>query len=408
MKRFPVIVVLAMVVLLVGVGIKNSWTKARQAGQVPPIDFIVQPQQPAALTQQTPESHQKLFIDNKLEKLKLLPGFNLAVFAQVPDARSLAVSPSGIVFVSNRQQGRVYALVDDTKDGFADRVLPIAEKLDTPNGVALKDGDLYVATISKVLKFANIEKRLTSPPQPETIYDNYPVDKHHGWKFIAFGPDGKLYVPVGAPCNICLKDNPRYASITRLDVNTKQMEIIASGIRNTVGFDWHPDTKQLWFTDNGRDQMGDDQPTDELNVVTGLGQHFGYPFCHQGNIQDPDISPKRSCSNFISPALNLSPHAAALGMRFYTGSMFPAEYQKRIFIAEHGSWNRSTPIGYRVMEVNLDDSGKATSYQPFVEGWLQDDGTVLGRPVDVAVWTDGSLLISDDKAGLVYRVTYQK
>lgn len=394
-------VVVGVVILAVVV-----FNVARQQNAIPPLKTLLPNAQEVARQQQTPAEQQALFEKFQLEKINLPDGFTLSVFAEVPNARSLAVSPNGTVFVGNRAQKNVYAVVDENKDGFADKVYTLATGLNSPNGVAFKDGDLYVATINQVLKFAKIEENLENTPKPEIIYSDYPTDAQHGWKFIAFGPDGKLYIPVGAPCNNCLKENPIYSSITSFDLSTKKVEIIANGIRNTVGFDWHPETKELWFTDNGRDQMGDNVPTDELNVVKKVGEHFGFPFCHQGDVQDPDISPKRDCSEFTKPVQNLSPHAAALGMRFYTADHFPAEYKNQIFMAEHGSWNRTEPIGYRVMLVKLDATQKAISYEPFADGWLESNGNVIGRPVDVATWTDGSLLVSDDDAGLIYRISY--
>ena len=342
-----------------------------------------------------------------LDKIKLPAGFKISVYAEVPNARSLALSPSGIVYVGNRSGDKVFALVDENKDGKADKIYTVASGLNSPNGVAFKDGSLYIATISSILRLDLIESRLGNPPKPVAVYDKYPSDGHHGWKFIAFGPDGKLYVPVGAPCNVCEKTNPIYASITSIKTDGTGMEIYAKGIRNTVGFAWHPITKQLWFTENGRDNLGNDVPADELNKAAQTGIHFGFPYCHQGDILDPEFGKGKQCSNYTAPVQKLGPHVAALGMRFYTGSQFPAEYKDQVFIAEHGSWNRSQPIGYRVTLVKLDPTGKALSYTDFATGWLQPDGKVLGRPVDVQVMKDGALLVSDDYSGVVYRITYK-
>jgi glucose/arabinose dehydrogenase len=302
-------------------------------------------------------------------------------------------------------EGTVYGLVDKNRDGRADQVFTIARGLNTPNGVAWRDGSLYVAEINRVLRFDGIDDQLAKPPEPKVVIADYPRDRHHGWKFIRFGPDGNLYVPVGAPCNICESENPIYASITRIKPDGSGREIFARGIRNTVGFDWHPQTKELWFTDNGRDMLGDDLPPDELNRAPKAGLHFGYPYCHGGTIKDPEFGAKRPCSDFVPPAQNLGPHVAGIGMRFYTGTMFPAEYRNQIFIAEHGSWNRSEPIGYRVMLVKLQGE-KAVSYEPFAQGWLRG-GKAWGRPVDVQVMPDGAILVSDDQAGAVYRITYK-
>ena len=275
-----------------------------------------------------------------------------------------------------------------------------------PAGVAFRNGALYVSAISRILRFDDIERRLDSPPDPVVVSDAFPGDGHHGRKFIAFGPDGKLYVPVGAPCNICEPDPAKYTIITRMNADGSGREIVARGVRNSVGFDWHPQTKEMWFTDNGRDMLGDDVPPDELNRVTRAGQSFGYPFCHGGTIKDPEFGHMKPCSEFVPPAQNLGPHVASLGMRFYTGAQFPPDYRNQVFIAEHGSWNRSQKIGYRVTLVRLDASGKATTYEPFAEGWLQGQ-QAWGRPADVLVAPDGSLLVSDDGAGAIYRISYR-
>jgi len=348
----------------------------------------------------------ELYKKYNLDKIKLPPGFKISVYAEVPSARSMSLSPSGILYLGSKSGGNVFAVVDENKDGKADKVYKVASGLNFPNGVAFKNGNLYIATISTILRLDAIESHLSDPPKPVVVYDKYPTDEHHGWKFISFGPDGKLYVPVGAPCNICDKENPVYASITRINADGTGMEVYARGIRNTVGFTWHPSTGKLWFTENGRDNLGNDVPADELNTAPQAGMHFGYPYCHQGDIPDPEFGKNKNCSDYTPPVQKLGPHVAALGMRFYTGTKFPAEYKNQIFIAEHGSWNRSEPIGYRVTLVKTDSSGKALSYTNFAEGWLQPGGKVLGRPVDVQVMPDGALLVSDDYAGVVYRIVY--
>lgn len=343
-----------------------------------------------------------------LDKIRLPEGFVISVYADdVENARAMVLSPSGTLFVGSRDKGKVYALKDSDEDGVADEQYEIAKNLNMPVGVAFKDGDLYVSEVSKIMRFKNIESQLGNPPKPETFFDGYPSDKHHGWKFIAFAPDGKLYVPVGAPCNICLSEKNIYATITTLDPDGKNMEIFAEGIRNTVGFDWHPDTKELWFTENGRDMMGDDVPADELNRAPKKGMHFGYPFCHEGEVKDPEFGDQKPCNDFTPPVQKLGAHVAALGMRFYTGNQFPQKYHKQIFIAEHGSWNRSKKSGYRIMLVTL-KGNEAVSYEPFAEGWLDEDSQkAWGRPVDVLNMPDGSLLVSDDEAGVVYRISYE-
>jgi glucose/arabinose dehydrogenase len=341
-----------------------------------------------------------------LQHIQLPPGFEISIYASgVENARSMTLSPNGTVFVGSRSAGKVYAVVDRNRDGIADEVITLARGLNSPNGVAFRDGALYVAEINRVLRFDDIEQRLSTSSQPVVVNDQFPKDGHHGWKFIAFGPDGWLYVPVGAPCNICQRNPDRYAVIMRLRPDGTNLETFARGIRNTVGFDWHPQTKDLWFTDNGRDWMGDDSPPDELNRAPRPGLHFGFPYCHGGNIPDPEFGRQRPCSEFVPPVQNLDPHVAALGMRFYTGTMFPEAYRQQIFIAEHGSWNRTTPIGYRITLVRLDND-RAVSYEPFAVGWLHD-GRVWGRPVDVLVMPDGSLLVSDDRADVIYRIAYK-
>ena len=353
------------------------------------------------------ENNNELFKKYNLDKIKLPQGFTISIYAEVNNARSLCLSPNGTLFVGNRNGNKVYAVVDENKDGIGDKVYEVAKGLDTPNGVAFKDGSLYIACISTILKIDSIESHLSNPPQLKVVYDQYPTDGHHGWKFIAFGPDGKLYVPVGAPCNICEQKNPVYASITRINSDGSGLEVFSNGIRNSVGFDWHPVTKELWFTENGRDNMGDDVPEDELNRAPQKGMHFGFPYCHQGNILDPEFGKGKNCSDYVAPVKTLGPHVAALGMRFYTGNMFPADYKNAIFIAKHGSWNRSIPIGYDVTVAKLNGNDIA-SYTTFAEGWLRPDHSVIGRPVDVQQMPDGALLVSDDYNGVIYRISYKK
>ena len=336
-------------------------------------------------------------------QMELPEGFTIRAWAEgVTDARSMALGPGGTLFVGTRPDGRVHALRDEDGDHWAERMVTLDRGLNRPNGVAFRDGDLYVAENSRVLRYADIETRLDAPPPPQVVADAFPTDRPHGWKFIRFGPDGHLYVPVGAPCNICLRDDP-YATIGRLDIGTGAFTVLARGVRNTVGFDWHPDSRELWFTDNGRDWMGDDLPPDELNRLSGDGQHFGYPHCHGAEIPDPDFD-DRPCGDFVAPVQALGPHVAALGMRFYTGEMFPEAYRHQLFIAEHGSWNRSRKIGYRIMLVRL-NGDTASSYEPFATGWLQGESN-WGRPVDVLVMPDGALLVSDDQGGIIYRISY--
>jgi len=343
-----------------------------------------------------------------LDKIKLPAGFKIAPYAEgVTNARSMALSPDGTLFVGTRDEGSVYALKDTDGDMRADKQYKIATGLKMPNGVAFRDGNLYVAEVSRIIRFDNIEANLDNPPAPKVVYDKYPADEHHGWKYIAFGPDGKLYVPVGAPCNICKSEKEVYASMTRINPDGTGMEVVQHGIRNSVGFAWHPQTKEMWFTDNGRDMMGDDVPGCELNHATKVGMHFGYPFIHQGNVPDPEFGKGKKAADYTPPVQVLGPHVAALGMEFYTGNQFPAEYKNQVLIAEHGSWNRSKKIGYRIMMVTLDANQKATSYKPFAEGWLMpEEDDAWGRPVDLEFLPDGSMLVSDDYANAIYRIYY--
>ena len=342
--------------------------------------------------------------DLPVDTIRLPAGFRIEVWARVPDARSLALGRGGTVFVGTREDGDVYAVRPGTSPEVSGEVVRIAKGLEMPNGVAVRDGALYVAEVSRVLRFDDIETHLASPPKPVVVTDRFPKETHHGWKFIAFGPDGWLYVPVGAPCNVC-ESKEVYAAIHRMRPDGSQIELFASGVRNTVGFDWHPETKELWFTDNGRDWMGDDLPPDELDRAPRAGLHFGFPYCHGRAISDPEYGKKQPCSRFTQPEWELPAHVASLGMRFYTGKMFPPDYRGQIFIAEHGSWNRSKKNGYRVTLVRVKE-GHAASYEVFAEGWLQPGEKVRGRPVDLLVMPDGALLVSDDYAGAIYRISY--
>ena len=345
-----------------------------------------------------------------LQSIKLPPGFTIEVAARVANPRAMTWGAAGTLFVGTANAGTVYAL---TLPPPGDRGQPAAEAvthtivtgLREPAGVAFRDGALYVSAVSRILRFDDIEKRLANPPAPVVVSEKFPTEGHHGRKFIAFGPDGKLYVPVGVPCNVCELDPDRYGNIMRMNPDGSGLEVYATGIRNTVGFDWDPRTRELWFTDNGRDTMGDDVPPDTLNNAPKAGVRFGFPYCHAGKFPDPELGKRHACSEFRAAAQELGPHVAALGMRFYTGTQFPAAYRNRVFIAEHGSWNRSRKIGYRVTMVTL-DGDRAIGYQPFAEGWLQGE-RVWGRPADVLVAPDGSLLVSDDYAGAIYRIRYK-
>lgn len=334
-----------------------------------------------------------------LDDIVLPPGFSIEEYAAVPNARSLALGDNGTVFVSNRRGRSIYAVVPD---GDSTRTIKLVSRLTTPNGIAFHEGDLYVAEMNRVIRFANIESNLGHVPEAELLPIELPSKRHHGWRYLGFGPDGMLYISIGTPCNIC--DKPGFGQIVRMSPDGSNRETFASGIRNSVGFTWHPESDELWFTDNGRDMLGDDYPADELNRAPVSGLHFGYPYCHAGDILDPRYGAGKNCNDYTAPVQNLGPHVASLGVRFYTGTMFPDEYQGQIFIAEHGSWNRSKKIGYRVSLVRLED-GVPVSYEPFAYGWLQDE-SVTGRPVDLLVLGDGSMLVSDDFADKIYRISY--
>jgi glucose/arabinose dehydrogenase len=337
-----------------------------------------------------------------IENIKLPPGFKIELVARVDNAREMALGSKGTLFVGSMQASKVYAV--QWKPSGPPTVKVIASGLNMPVGVAFHNGALYVSAVDRIVRLDDIEDHIADPPNPVVVDDHLPKDTHHGWKFIAFGPDGKLYVPVGAPCNVCEPDADRYANIQRMNADGSGREIYARGIRNSVGFDWDPKTRELWFTNNGRDMLGDDAPPDTLNHAPRPGLNFGYPYCHAGTIADPEFGSKRRCEEFAAPAQNLGPHVASLGMRFYTGSQFPTRYRNQIFIAEHGSWNRSKKIGYRVTAVRI-EGNKPVAYEPFATGWLQGE-TAWGRPSDVLVMPDGALLVSDDYAGAIYRISY--
>lgn len=344
--------------------------------------------------------------DLPLGKIKLPTGFQITVFADnVENARQMVRGDDGTIYVGSRRAGRVYAITDGDNDYVADKVYTIDSNLDLPSGVAYRDGSLYVGAISQVLRYDNIAQRLDNPPEPVVVRGDLPTDEHHGWKFISFGPDGKLYVPVGAPCNVC--DEAGYATIKRMNADGSDLEDFAHGVRNTVGFDWDPVSNELWFTDNGRDLLGDDVPPCELNHASEAGMHFGFPFCHGNDVSDPVFGEQRACSEFTAPAQNLGAHVAPLGMTFYTGDQFPEGYKNQIFIPEHGSWNRSSKVGYRITKVSLDANRKVTNYEPFATGWLQGEES-WGRPAALLVMPDGSMLVSDDQAGVIYRIAYAK
>jgi glucose/arabinose dehydrogenase len=339
-----------------------------------------------------------------LSRLRLPAGFHIDLYAaDVPDARELALGANGTVFVGSQDDGKVRALIDADHDGRAERVVVVASGLEMPTGVAFHDGDLYIGAVSRILRLRAIESQLDAPPKPEVVTDKLPKETSHGWKFIGFGPDGRLYVPIGAPCNVCEPDKD-HAKLISMKPDGSDWQDVAYGIRNSVGFDWQPATNELWFTDNGRDLMGDDMPSDELNHVTRRGEHFGFPYCHQGDTLDPQFGKGKSCADYVPPVLKLGAHVASIGMRFYGGTMFPPEYRGAAIIAQHGSWNRTEKSGYRVMAVRL-DGARVLGYSPLIDGFERDE-KVTGRPADVLVMPDGALLVADQFAGAVYRLSY--
>ena len=338
-----------------------------------------------------------------LSAINLPTGFSIEIWSDnVPNARSMTLGDNGTVFVSTRRDGRVYALLP--RGRASPTVLTLAEKLKMPNGIAFHDGDLYVAENHRIIRYNDIEANLGEIPKPEVVIDSLPTESYHGWRYIDFGPDGMLYISIGAPCNVC--DREGFANISRMNVDGSEQEVVARGVRNSVGFSWHPDNGEIWFTDNGRDMLGDNVPPGELNHAPKIGMHFGFPFCHGGDIPDPDFGEQRDCDEFVAPAQKLPAHVAPLGMLFYTGNMFPDEYDGQILIAEHGSWNRSKKVGYRISLVRM-ANGKADGYEVFADGWLENEES-SGRPVDLLVLDDGSMLVSDDQNGIIYRISYSR
>jgi glucose/arabinose dehydrogenase len=341
---------------------------------------------------------------DKLNLIGLPPGFEISIYAEgVENARQLALGEHGTVFAGSRKAGKVHAVIDTNGDHIADHVLLVDQGLDMPSGLEFRSGSLYVAAVDRILRYDDIEARLDDPPSPVVVTDDFPDKTHHGWKYLRFGPDGLLYVPVGAPCNVC--DEAGFAQVRRLRADGSGMEVYAEGVRNSVGLAFHPRTGDLWFTDNGRDMLGDDLPGDELNHAPQPGLHFGYPYCHQGDSLDPEFGAGKSCADYRAPALTLGAHVAALGLTFYTGDQFPAAYRGQLFIAQHGSWNRTEKVGYNILLVRFDDNGAVTGSEVFASGWLQGQEN-WGRPNDILQMPDGSLLVADDQANAIYRIRY--
>jgi len=375
-------------------GVPPTWAQGRTADGMNP-SLVPNPSPVTA----------KAVNELKIDQLKVPAGFKVELWASgMINARSMTESPEGTIYVGTRFPGNVYAVV--TKDGKRE-VKVIAKGLHRPNGVVFANGSLYVAELSRIIRYDNIEKNLDNPPAPVVVFDALPKDEPHGWKYLKLSPDGQyLYFQIGTPANIVVPP-ATHATINRLNLKTNKMEVVATGVRNSVGMDFHPTTKELWFTNMGRDWAGEDLPNDTLNRISKKGMNFGYPFCHQGDWLDPEHGKGRSCDEFDKPELKLGAHVSPIGMRFYTGSQFPKEYKGNIFIAEYGSWNRSKKAGYQVVRVILDDKNKPVKVEPFVFGWLQGE-EYWGRPADVHILKDGSMLISDGEAGAIYRVSYKK
>lgn len=342
-----------------------------------------------------------------IKNVRLQPGFSISVYAEgLENPRALAVDKNDVVYVGSSKAGKIFALQDTNKDFFADKTTVLAEQLNSPIGVTLLDGALYVAEMFRVIKIEQVDKYLSykkSAPYT-TIKEDFPKETWHGGKIIKSGPDGRLYIPIGAPCNTCDVETQPHGKIYSMKPDGSDFKVVAKGMRNTVGFAFHPNTKELWFTDNNRDMMGDNMPSCELNRLSTEGQHFGFPYCHSGVVPDPDFGKDKQCSDYVPPVVNLGPHVAPLGLLFYTGKQFPSAYQGQVFVAEHGSWNRAQKIGYQIALVTL-VGNQAVSVTPFAE-FLHNDN-VLGRPVDLAQLSDGSLLVSDDANGRIYRIAYK-
>jgi glucose/arabinose dehydrogenase len=344
-------------------------------------------------------------LQKNLKAVKLLPGFKISVYASgVNSARQMAWGDKGTLFVGSFGAGTVYAITDN---GGKKEVKPILTGLKMPTGVAFRDGALYVIDIDKLLKYENAEANLAKMPEPKVVYDDMPPYVPHGWKYLTFDKNGMLYIPFGPPCNVCLPPTS-LSQVRRVNPNTGEAELMAIGVRNSVGGDIDPRTGDYWFTENARDWISDDKPSDKLNHISRIGQHFGYPYCHEGDMLDPKYGKGHSCSEFTPPVLKLGAHVAPLGMKFYTGNQFPADYKNNILIAEHGSWNRHKYQGARIVRVITDPQGKNVKQEVLASGWINGDQSYTGRPADILQAPDGSILVADDWAGAIYRISYGK
>jgi glucose/arabinose dehydrogenase len=344
-------------------------------------------------------------IEATLKKIKLPKGFQISLYASgVNSARQMAWGDKGTLFVGAFSVGNVYAISGPAGDR---QVKTVIKGLKMPTGLAFRDGALYVADINRIIKYENAEANIDNLGEGKVVYDDMPAYPAHGWKYLVFDRHGWLYVPFGPPCNVCLPPTST-SQIRRVNPENGNAEIVAIGVRNSVGGDVDPRTGDYWFSENARDWLSDNTPSDKLNHITRIGEHFGYPYCHQGNIPDPKYAMGHKCSEFTPPAANLGAHVAPLGMKFYTGKQFPAEYRNNIFLAEHGSWNRHQYQGARIMRIVVDPKGGQAKQEVFASGWIEGKQGYLGRPNDVLVAKDGSLLVSDDWAGAIYRISYKK
>lgn len=348
--------------------------------------------------------------DLPLDRIQLPEGFSISVYAEnLPGARTLVLGEEGTLFVGTRKPNTVYAVADRDGDNVADETHAYTEGLRNPNGLFFHDGSLYVGEFNRVLRYDGIEASLDAPPTPVVVTEALPAEEAHGSKYYALGPDGRLYFGIGAPCDHCDPtvdyEDARLGTITSMNLDGSDFQPYVTGVRNTVGLAWHPENGTLYFTDNGRDNLGDDAPDCELNRVTRPGAHFGNPYIHGGDVPDPEHGAGKNPDDYEKPIQKLGPHVTPLGMQFYTGDQFPAEYRNRIFIALKGSTNRTLKSGYSVVQVTLDAAGNAAAYEDFATGWVYRE-EAWGRPVDVCVAKDGALFVSDEQAGVIYRIAY--
>lgn len=389
--------------------VKSYDSTKKEFWEHPPADWFLgdeTPQQKGLAPPASPALPASMAdLEKNLKAVKLPKGFKIEVYASgVNSARQMAWGDKGTLFVGSFGVGTVYAITDK---GGKKEVKTVLTGLKMPTGVAFRDGALYVADIDKILKYENAEASLDKMPQGKVVYGDMPNYVAHGWKYLTFDKEGRLYVPFGPPCNVCLPPTS-LSQVRRVNPDTGEAELIAIGVRNSVGGAIDPRSGDYWFSENARDWVSDDMPSDKLNHVAKIGAHYGYPYCHQGDMLDPKYGKGHKCSDFTPPALKLGAHVAPLGMKFYSGKQFPAEYANNLFIAEHGSWNRHKYQGARIMRVTTDPAGKNVKQEVFASGWINGDQSYTGRPADILLAPDGSMLVADDWAGAIYRISYGK